>query len=670
MRAGFYPRLAWDGLRKNRRLYIPYIVTGGVMVMMYYILSFLTDSSALSRMLGRGSLQFTLMLGCWVIAVFSLMFLLYTNSFLIRQRYREFGLYNVLGMNKWNLSRLMAWECLLVGAIAIASGLVAGVAFSKAAELALMNLLNADITFTLSVSAKSLWQTAAIYGAIYLLLLIKSLFKVRRAKPLELMRSANVGERIPKLNWLYALAGVLLLGGAYYLAVSIKEPLTAIMMFFVAVLMVIAATYLLFMSGSVALCRILQRNKKYYYKPNHFVSVSSMVYRMRRNGAGLASICILLTMVLVMISSTASLYAGVEDMLRTQYPRGVYITATFDSVDGMSDENIERFMEVLQRAAGVETEIDGIRTGEVPGLFTEEGITVNYDESLDYAFMEYDNVGYLSVISLDDYNRITGKNETLTDGECLLYCRRTSYDWDTFTMEYGETYTVKKVLTEFLPDAEANMLAMPMAYIVVNDFNRFVEPVLSMKSSIGEPLMVFEWRGGFDLDTAEAEIAAAEALIDARWPNGTYSYSVGCREANRADFFETSGSLLFLGAMLSLVFIFAAVLIIYYKQISEGYEDSARFDIMQKVGMTKRDIRRSINSQLLTVFFSPLVFAGMHLAFAFPFLWKILMLFGLVNRTLIIEVMLICFVIFGVLYALVYRVTSNTYYSIVSGGNE
>lgn len=675
MKGGFYPKLAWDGARRNGRLYIPYILTGSVMVMMYYILSFLIDSPAVSQMTGTSSIQTTLPLGCWVVAVFSLIFLLYTNSFLIRQRYREFGLYSVLGMNKRNLSRLMAWECMIVGAMAIVSGLVAGIALSKAAELALMNMMHRDVTFTLSASVDSIWQTTAIYGTIYLLLLIKSVFRVRRARPLELMRSAHAGERIPKLNWLYALAGALLLGGAYYLAVSIREPLTAVLIFFAAVIMVIAATYLLFMSGSVALCRLLQRNKKYYYRPNHFVSVSSMVYRMRRNGAGLASICILLTMVLVMLSSTASMYVGVEDMLRTQYPKGVTFTAAFKSTDGISDGNIEWLTCLLQKAIDADIELDGIRTGEVPGIFTEDGIDINYEENADFSLLSYENVGYLSVIALEDYNHLTGKSETLADGECLLYCQHTSFEWnDTFTMEYDETYTVKKVLDEFIQDAEVNLMTMPMVYIVVNDFDRFVEPAVAIADSTGEPLMIFEWRGGFDMDTAEEEIATAETvgekLREMVHDDNIYLYSIGSREANRADFFESTGSLLFLGAILSIVFSFAAVLIIYYKQISEGYEDRARFTIMRKVGMTKRDIRRSVNSQLLTVFFSPLIFAGIHLAFAFPFPWKILILFGLVNKTLIIEVMLGCFAIFGILYALVYRITSDAYYAIVSGENE
>lgn len=673
MKTGFYPKLAWSGIRKNKRMYFPYIITGSVMVMMYYIMSFLTESPALEGMPGGSVLMGMLPLGSGVIGIFSLLFLFYTNSFLVRQRYREFGLYNILGMDKRNISKIMIWESIMVGVIAILSGLIVGIALSKAAELVLLNLLRMDVTFELSIGVKALWQTTLVYGALYLLLLCNSLIKVRRTKPLELMQSNKVGERIPKRNWFFAVIGAILLGIAYYLAISIEEPLTALTAFFVAVILVIVATYLLFISGSVVLCKILQKNKKYYYNPNHFVSVSSMVYRMKRNGAGLASICILLTMVLVMISASASLYFGAEDTLRSRYPDGVNITATFDDANGISDENIDSLRSAVFAQSGEQIEFHDLRTGEIPGLFTDKGIIVDYSSHIDFSLATYDNVGYLAVVSLEDYNRMSGSDETLADDECMLYCIRTEYNSDTFAMADGTPYKVKKILDTFLSDGEFNSLIIPTVCIVVKDFDAFVEPVLSLKNSMGDPMMMFDWRCGFDLDSAEKEIAVANAIresfrnSDIEGIHNIHSYSVESREANREDFFHTFGSLFFLGIMLSIVFLLAAVLIIYYKQISEGYEDQSRFDIMQKVGMTKKDIRKSINSQILTVFFSPLIFAGIHLAFAFPFIWKILMLFNLNNLSLVIVVTLICFVLFGLFYALVYKITSSSYYSIVSG---
>lgn len=676
MKAGFYPKIAWDGIRKNKRLYFPYILTGGVMVMMYYILSFMIESPALAQMPGGSVLMTVLPLGCIVIAVFSLLFLFYTNSFLIKQRYREFGLYNILGMDKRNIGKVMIWETLFVALFAIGSGLIIGIILSKAAELVLLNLLNMDVTYSFSIGVKTLRDTPLIYGGIYLLLLVNSLIKVGRSKPLELMQSNKVGERIPKRNWIFGVAGVIILGVAYYLAVSIEEPLAALANFFVAVILVIIGTYLVFMSGSVVFCKLLQKNKKYYYKPNHFVSVSSMVYRMKRNGAGLASICILLTMVLVMISSTTSLYFGEEDSLRNRYPNDVNITTTFDTIEGISDTNLNMLRDNIRQYSGEDADLKGVRACEIPGLITQEGITIDTSSHVNFSASTYNNVGYLSVLSIDDYNNMMGTSETLANDECFVYCDRLKYQWDTFTMEYGETYKVKKQLDDFKVDGDTAALITPTVFLVVNDVYSFSEPVKDMKNSNGDPMMMYDWRCGFDVETVEAESEITAELNEVfrsmyiENNDAFYSISIQSREEMREAFYDLYGSLFFLGIMLSIVFLLAAVLIIYYKQISEGYEDHARFEIMQKVGMTKKDIRKSINSQMLTVFFMPLIFAGIHLAFAFPFLSKILVLFAMDNVLLTAIVNLICFAVFGFFYAIVYKITSNSYYTIVSGRKE
>lgn len=671
MKLGFYPKLAFDAIRKNKRMYFPYLLTGAVMVMMYYILRFLQDSPALLSMEGGTTLRYLLPLGCFVIAFFSLLFLFYTNSFLIRQRYREFGLYNILGMDKGNISRLLLWETVYAAVVAILAGLFLGMALSKAAELVLLNLLDLEISFSLTVSVASLRETALLYGVIYLLLLANSLVKIRRSRPLELMRSANVGEQPPKCNWLLALLGLVLLSWAYYLAVSIEEPTAALLLFFVAVLMVIGGTYLLFIAGSVAFCRLLQKNKG-YYKANHFVSVSSMVYRMKRNGAGLASICILLTMVLVMLSSTSSLYFGEEDALNNRYPHGINIEATFGSLDGIGDSTLEPLREGLASCAPAGTDLTGTRYAVAPGQFTEEGIILDYTQ---VANVDYDRVGYLYVISLADYNAMMGESKTLAPQECLLYSGKLDLAWSSFTMEFGEAYQVKERLTAFQEDGAALAMTMPSVYLVVPDMAVFSAPVSGMKNSAGYLLVEFKWLLGFDCGSAQQELAARDGVSDllhgllADNPDSRSIY-VESRESNRSAFYEMYGSLFFLGIMLSIVFLMAAVLIIYYKQISEGYEDQGRFAIMQKVGMTKTDIRRSINSQMLTVFFLPLVLAGLHLAFAFPFISKILTMFAFDDTLLNICVCLACYGVFGLFYTIVYKITSGSYYAIVSGGKD
>ena len=676
MKAGFYPKITWDGIRKNKRLYFPYVLTGSVMVMMYYILSYLIESPALAHIPGGSVLMSLLPMGCGVIAVFSVLFLFYTNSFLIKQRYREFGLYNILGMDKRNISKIMVWETLFVAVIAIASGLIAGILLSKAAELVLLNLLKMEITYTFSIGLAALRQATLVYGGIYLLLLLNSLIKVSRSKPLELMQSSKVGERIPEHNWIFGAIGVVLLGVAYYLAASIEEPLAALASFFVAVILVIIGTYLVFISGSVVFCKLLQKNKNYYYKPNHFVSVSSMVYRMKRNGAGLASICILLTMVLVMISSTTSLYFGEEDSLKKRCPNNINITMTFDTIEGISDVNLNMLRDNIGQYSGESVNLKGVRACEIPGLITEEGITIDTSSVENFSTSTYNNVGYLSVLSIEDYNNMMGTNETLADDECLVYCDRLNYQWDTFTMEYGTSYKVKAQLDDFQVDSDTAATIMPTVFLVVDDIYAFSKPVKDMKNSLGNPVMIYNWRCGFDVETADIENKISADLNEMfrnmyiENNDAFNSFSVRSREAMREGFYDVYGSLFFLGIMLSIVFLLAAVLIIYYKQISEGYEDHGRFEIMQKVGMTKRDIRKSINSQMLTVFFMPLIFAGIHLVFAFPFLSKILVLFAMDNILLTAIANLICFAVFGLFYALVYKITYSSYYTIVSGRKE
>ena len=661
MRA-LYRRLAWDGIRKNKQLYFPYLLTGSVMVMIFYILYAMTDATWMASVRGSGWAVFVMQLGSIVIGVFSLLFLFYTNSFLVRQRYKEFGLYNVLGMDKRNISRVLFWENLYVALITLLCGFLLGIAMSKAAELVLMNLLRLPIDYQIRLSPKAMGTTILVYGGIFLLLLLNSLIRVRRAKPLELMKTASMGERMPKFLWVEALVGLALLGCAYYLALSIQEPLSALTWFFTAVILVILATYALFLAGSVVLCKLLKKNRKYYYKANHFVSVSSMMFRMRRNGAGLASICILLTTVLVMLVSTASLYIGAESSIRARYPDGITVTANWDSWQAMVD-CAPTLEEAVRQAAGV-APIHSYRSSETSGLLTETGLYWDADTYRQEhgELRSYDQLGTVIALPLEDYNRMMGTQEALEDGECLLYCSRLRYSWDSFALEGGPALHVKKILTECFDIGSAVANITPTVVLVTKDAQGF------MAGATG----AYRWVCGFDAPETDREQAIALKLsgdlsdLGEDIP-GLQMTRVDSREDGRIGFYELNGSLLFLGLMLSLVFLFAAVLIIYYKQLSEGYEDRSRFAIMRKVGMTRREIRASINSQMLTVFASPLLLAGLHLCFAFPFLWKILMLFGLLDKVLVTWVALGCFLIFALAYALVYKLTSNTYYTIVSG---
>lgn len=683
MKKGFYPKLAFDGIRKNKKMYLPYILTSIGMVMMYYIIIFLQFSQSIKDAVQSSTVSEILGLGSWVIAIFSCIFLFYTNSFLIKRRKKEFGLYNILGMDKHNLGIILFWETLIIAVISLVIGLAAGIAFSKLAELIFLNLLKSDVTFDLTVSSQGIGLCAIIFTVINILLFFNSLRQVRFSSAISLVRSEQTGEKPPKGNRLLGILGVLLLGGAYYISLSIKEPLQALTLFFVAVIMVIIGTYLVMISGSVLFCRLLQKNKKYYYKPNHFVSVSSMVYRMKRNGAGLASICILATMVLVMISSTTSLYFGEEDALSSRYPREINIS--FSSLDtqiyknGQSDQIRSEIDEIAKKHnANVHnslTYLAGVLSGMVTDGNVETDVRNVYSGTVDY-----NKVFQFNFVSVDDYNEMMGTDYRLKDGEAMVYLFRkdSNFHGDTLSFNGGQSFKIVRYLDNFISQSDAAMTVVPTMAIFVNDLDKATQGMTdATHQHDSEPVVNFSWTYGFDTGLSEDEQISLSKDINSYltdvsddFKKDIHSTEVESREQNRLDFFGLYGGLFGLGIILSIVFIFAAVLIIYYKQISEGYEDQSRFEIMQKVGMTKNEIRKSINSQLLTVFFIPLIFAGMHLAFAAPIIKKLLLLFNLTNLNLFIVTILISFAAFALFYMIVYKITSSAYYKIVSGAKE
>ena len=676
MKKGIYRSLAISGIRKNKKLYLPYILTCTGMVMMCYIVSFIAASPVFTTIPGGDMVRELLSLGFGILSVFSLLFLFYTNSFLIRRRKKEFGLYNILGMGKKNLSLVLLLETFFIGAFSIACGLFLGILFSKFSELAMVKILRGETEFTLSIGFSAISQTVILFCVIFLLLFLNSLRQLHLSNPVELLRSENTGEKPPKANWLVALLGVVILAGAYYLAVTISDPVSAILWFFVAAIMVIIATYLLFMAGSVALCRILQKNKRYYYKTNHFVSVSSMAYRMKRNGAGLASICILCTMVLIMVSSTACLYMGTEDSIRSRYPRHINLygnAATQQVLWGEAPQATQAQAEALVEEQGYTLQnVQTYRTAAFGGVI--EGNQIRFDNSI-YS-NRWDTIADICqffVVPLADYNRVVGAQETLEADEVLIYStKELSYGEDTIRLGDGPEYTVKKQVSQFVKNGIDSMQIFPTVYLFVNDPEALIQPVenVIMEDSGSSPL-IYQWYYGFDLSCdQEAQEALYEVLMN-RLENTPDFFVYGeCAAAERGYLYGMYGGLFFLGILLGIVFVFAAVLIIYYKQISEGYEDQSRFAIMQKVGMSKKDIRRSINSQILTVFFLPLIAAGVHLAFAFPMIRKLLLLFSLTNFPLLVGVTAACYLVFALFYLLVYRATSRSYFAIVSGMNH
>ena len=678
MKGGFYIRLAKDGIMKNRKLYFPYILTCICMIMMFYIIYYLGFSADFTSVRGGDMLQSFLMLGVFVIAIFSLIFLYYTNSFLIRRRKKEFGLYNILGMGKRNLVKILVWENILTAALSIVSGLLLGIVFSKLAELAALRILGGKTGFAIRVEPKPVIVTAVLFLGIFLLIMLRMIFYIFRLRPVEMLKSENVGEKPPKANWILALIGVALLAGAYYLAVAVIDPLSAMLMFFIAVVMVIIATYLLFISGSVALCKLLQKNKKYYYKTKHFVSLSSMIYRMKRNGAGLASICILSTMVLVTLSSTVCLYAQTEDGIQKRYPHDITMELTSD--DYSETEPYKEIVSEVLSEYGEEAEnVEDFHMYSIAGFQYGDEFRLSMADYSETGAGDIESIRSIYMIDLEAYNRLTGENREMADDEFLLYPFKADYDYNTISITGCGTWNVELLEQQPFPVGAAQANAEGSYFIVAKDLS-VIQRIEEYRNSLAQEddsllATYIEESYGFDLacdDEKQTEIyntilerigALTSQENGVEYPH----YFIDSKAGGRIDYIAINGGLFFLGVLLGAVFLFGTVLIMYYKQISEGYEDQDRFDILMKVGMSRKEVKQSINSQVLTVFFLPLITAGVHLAFAYPLISKILLLMSATEESLLILVTVCCYLVFGLFYVLVYVITSKGYYTIVSG---
>ncbi len=674
MKVFLYPRLAWQGVRKNAQMYVPYLLTCSLMVMVFYIMAFLKSGDTLA-LIGKAAGSVTAMvlsMGLVVVGLFAIIFLYYTHSFIIRRRMREFGLYNVLGMGKGNLARVMIWETLLVAVISLLVGLGLGMLLARLAELLLVQMLSAEITTPIYISTPSILLTIGLFAAIYVLILFSSLLRMRLSRPVALLRSEAAGEKPPKANWLLAVAGVVILLAAYWLALSSNNVVIALERFFIAVLMVIVATYMLFISGSVALCRFLQKRKGYYYQPSHFISLSSMAFRMKRNGAGLASICILCTMVLVMISSTFCLYTSITDISYARYPHDINqkLGLEMELPDEEIDKRIDAAREALYQAAE--------EYGVVPQNMEESLLLSGYGKVVDNVFKIIERNDSqdifpweLYIYSLEDYNREADAPCTLDEGEALICTKNGRLAADSLNLYGLRNYRLKPVddmPAEIVGENTGSIFAA--LYLIVPDYDALMA---TLREEQPDSQLQWWWKVGYDagLDLkTEHELAMTTSNYVSKGQrqfNGRLSYSTASRQYQRLDFLQSFGGMFFLAVVLGLVFTVAAVLIIYYKQLCEGYEDASRFELMRKVGLMKEDIRKSVNSQVLTVFFAPLLLSGLHLMFAFPLIDKILRGFGFANQSLLVTVTIVSYVAFGLLYVIIYRLTSRSYYAIVSG---
>lgn len=615
-------------------------------------------------------MQMILEMGTPVIAVFSWILLYYTNSFLIRRRQKEFGLYHILGMGKRELVKILIWENLMTAVISIAGGLLGGILFSKLAELAAVRIMGNHLGYKMTIEPKAIYYTVSLFLAIFAVILLRMLIFIFRTKPVDMLKSETAGEKPPKANWILAIVGLIILAGAYWIAVSIEEPMEAMLWFMVAVLMVIVATYLLFIAGSVAFCRLMQKKKNYYYKTRHFVSISSMVYRMKRNGAGLASICILSTMVLVMVSSTVCLYASIEGNLAKGYPQQFSV----EMASGSSLEDKDR-EEKLKETVGQTINENKIKLKETKEYHILSTACVKTDEGIKFEhenIKSLDSLKMLYILTVADYNRLTGENLSLEKNELYVYLPDEAYEKDTFQVEGCGNWKNKGTPdNQFICGDDVETLNSGV-YLIVPDEAVMDQFEAAQRAVYGENASSEKLCYAFDTDLSEeGQVSLVSELQnnistlqlqDEQFP----MVNVNARAVSKSDYYALYGGLFFLGILLGSVFIFGMILIIYYKQITEGYEDQGRFSILMKVGMTRKEVRQSINSQVMTVFFLPLAMAGMHTAFSFPIIRKILKMFAMNDEKLLILVLICCYLAFAVFYAAVYLLTSREYYKIVS----
>ena len=680
MKNGLYLKLSVNGIKKNKKLYLPYLITCICMVMMFYLIDYLAVSPQFAQIKGGDTMQMILGFGSGVIAIFSLILLYYTNSFLIRRRQREFGLYHILGMGKIDLVKIMVFENLIISVVTIAGGIVGGILFSKLGELLAAKILGSNAGLSMKISVPALVATALLFLAIFALIMLRMIVSVYRLKPVELLKSEKTGEKPPKANWIFAVIGLLLLGVAYYLSLTIKDPLVAMVWFMVAVVLVILATYLLFIAGSVAFCKMMQKKKGYYYKTNHFISISSMIYRMKRNGAGLASICILSTMVLVMVSSTTSLYLSMEHGLNLRYPKSVQIEMytnpeqTEEMKETQNGQIVDLVQNVLKEHNQTAENPENYRMLTVSGIVSKNEIYFNPENAPGVNGVNtFDHLKMIYALPMEEYNRIMGTNLELASGEAYLYTKDSDFAYDQIMVENSGTWSIKGYLDKMISNGNDVSNMNSSLYLVVPG----LEDIKALEE--GNVSGSYEkWYYNFDLSCGDEEQIKIQneieekinALAEQESDSIFFGVSTDSRAASRADYQALYGGLFFLGILLGVVFILGMVLIIYYKQITEGYEDQERFQILMKVGMTPKEVRQTINSQVMTVFFLPLVVAGIHTAFAFPMIEKMVQLLAFTDRKFLILVTVCSYLVFALFYIIVYLVTSKQYYKIVSGKQE
>lgn len=666
-----YFKLAKTNLSNNKPFYIPYIISSIITVAMLYMMSFLSDNKGLNKIMGADSLAIIFRLGVGIIVIFSYIFLFYTNSFIIKRRKKEIGVYNILGMEKRHLSKVLFVETIYSAIISLVCGIIVGIAFSKFILMVLYGIIGIHKTVEFFVNIHGIILCVVSFGILFLLTFLYNFMQIKLANPIELLRGTSVGEREPKTKILMTIIGVVCLAIAYYIAITTENPLNVLTLFFVAVLLVIIGTFALFTAGSIALLKLLRNNKKFYYNKRHFMAVSGMLYRMKQNAAGLASICILSTMVLVVISTTVSMYVGIQDELMARYPNDVCVTVDYNSVIDKSSEIEKAIFDEIDSA-----EVKNKKAFSYLSVFVgQKGDNFTTDKE----HLSFQNSYLFYILSKDDFikrdNSFKDKIGNISKGEAVVVLNK-KYDKKDIKI-FGKNYKVNKSF-EHMEDNDLYMISTlnGLGYIILDNDESVQELYDMQEKMLGKGANYYTNKIRFDFKSGnKKQKAAAYKKIDnvvkkyfkenKNDKKEISSYWVESRQENEQNFYLLYGGLFFLGIFLGTMFLIVTVMIIFYKQITEGYDDRERYQILEKVGMSSREVKDTIKSQIRIVFVLPIFAAAVHVTAAFPMVNRLLKMLNLNNEKLFAGCLAATIIVFAVIYYLVFKVTSRAYYKIV-----
>lgn len=670
MHRGFYLKLAIQSIQKNSQLYYPFIISSITTIMMTFVILALSTNSGLSQIPGGNNLQTILSLGYIVLLLFSTIFLFYMNSFLMKNRKREFGIYNILGMDKRHITKILAYEMTIICFTSLLIGLIAGVLLNKLSTLLVRRMLDASVTFGFELSIQAILWTLCFFFFISLAILLTNIYQVRLASPIELLRASNTGEKEPKTKIVWSLIGLILLGVGYYLALTIQSPIMGMSLVFLAILIVIAATYLLFTTGTITLLKLLKNNKNYYYQTKHFIPVSGMLYRMKKNAVGLANISILSVGVILLLSIATSLYLTTDNSAASQYPRDVISEVPIENNTRKSEQTTKnKVNEAIQQASKqTNVSIDNSFSYaylNFPALLNNEGFDVTKDV---YATQSNQSPASLYFIDQQNYQTITGKNLDLAADEVVVHGTVKNYTKDNFSI-LGEKFIVQPQnnVEEFAIGDETTSTINDSYYIIVNSsetLSQIQRKQQDVLKNLAANISIFTQ---FDLKNASSQ---QEMIFSSNYKsqlkdNHLKVQNVDTKVEAKGKFVALRGGVLFLVLNLALLLLMMTVLIIYYKQISEAYDDKKGFKIMQNVGLSDTEIKQAIRSQILSVFFLPVFVTGLHVLVMLPLMKKTMVLVMLNQVHLFPISLLIAFLVFLIVYICIYRITARTYYKIV-----